>query len=88
MKTKLVWMLFFFFKEILLPDSELLNESFLPLLTFIPTPKPHLIPPDPHSTCCCGWTHFCQIIVSHNLIKNVVIGQVCTALLFILYKQA
>ena len=88
MKTKLVWMLFFFFfKEILLPDSEPLNESFLPLLAFIPTPKPPLIPPNPHS-CCCSWTHFCQIIVSHNLIKNVVIGQVCTALLFILYKQA
>ena len=87
MKTKLVWMLFFFFKEILLQDSELLNESFLPLLTFIPTAKPHLIPPNPHS-CCCSWTRFCQIIVSHNLIKNVVIGQVCTALLFILYKQA
>lgn len=62
-------------------------KAFFLFLTFIATPKPHPIPPNARS-CCFSWTHFGQILVSHSLIKNAVIGQVCTDLLFTLYKQA
>lgn len=56
-------------------------KAFFLFPTFLPTPKPHLILPNHHSGCF-SWTHFCQIIVSHTLIKNAVISQVCTGLLF------
>lgn len=47
-----------------------LMKAFFLFPTFFPTPKPQLIPPNPHS-CCFSWTHFCQIIVCHSLVKKM-----------------
>lgn len=68
------WLLFFFFQSSY-QNVNCLMKAFFLFPTFIPTPKPQLIPPNPHS-CCFSWTHFCRIIVCHNLIKNAVISQV------------
>ena len=68
MKIKLVWMLFL--KKFSYQNLNYVMKAFFFFLTFIPTPKPHLIPPNPHS-CYFSWTYFCHIIVSHGLIKRL-----------------
>lgn len=62
-------------------------KAFFLFPTFLPTPKPHLILPNSHS-CYFSWTHFCQILVSHSLIKNAIISWVCTGLLFFLIQTS